>query len=394
MNTLGATLASVDAAALGLAHDHLGVLTSMASTASSTSFNAASIQRLPVSSIWAPQDYDSPDFTAAERAGEVRRLGRNAYRAFLSITGGSGTSDVMWLGDGHAVNVINLRSAVPQRQLYLTDEPLIMLRASLACDVSYAAAGAAALLFRRPEVTLVHVPAGMQLEIDVVAGARQQGLVGFYRATVFASHYGLRPDDLPPLLRAAVLGEGTTGRIASFPIDERIAALVAETIDSPLSGELRQVQCAARMAELVAFTIDAMQRTPALHGGGVARRRNVDFAQAARARLEREYRDPPRFAELAHELGTNQNKLKTAFRELFGMTMADYCLECRMREAQQLLLEDRLSIAQIAESVGYEHQSSFTAAFRSHVGMLPSEYRKHRAAFSLPLGKPPTIVPA
>ena len=75
------------------------------------------------------------------------------------------------------------------------------------------------------------------------------------------------------------------------------------------------------------------------------------------------------------------------------MTMADYCLECRMRRAQQLLLEARLTIAQVAESVGYEHQSSFTAAFRSHVGMLPREYRKHRAAFTLPLGQASAAVP-
>ena len=49
-----------------------------------------------------------------------------------------------------------------------------------------------------------------------------------------------------------------------------------------------------------------------------------------------------------------------------------------------------MTIAQVAERVGYEHQSSFTAAFRGHVGMAPREYRKHRAPFSLPLKAPGT----
>ena len=42
-------------------------------------------------------------------------------------------------------------------------------------------------------------------------------------------------------------------------------------------------------------------------------------------------------------------------------------------------------IAQVAERVGYEHQSSFAAAFSNHVGMSPREYRQHRAPFNLPL---------
>jgi AraC-like DNA-binding protein len=46
-----------------------------------------------------------------------------------------------------------------------------------------------------------------------------------------------------------------------------------------------------------------------------------------------------------------------------------------------------LTIAQVAERVGYEHQSSFTAAFRGHVGMSPREYRKHRAPFSVALSR-------
>jgi AraC-like DNA-binding protein len=344
-------------------------------------------QRAPVSGIWAQPDYfTSDEFQASEAQGEMRQLSRHSYRMFWSRFGGSGTSDMVWLGDGHAVNVVNCTMSELTRQQYATDEPLIMLRASLACDLSYAVPGTPPLLFSRPEVTVVHVPKGMALDIHIIAGARQQGVIAFYRATEFASRYGLQTDDLPPLLRLAVLGEAGIGRIASFPLDERIAALVSEAIDSPLSGELRAVQCGARVAELVAFTLDAMQRTPALSGGAVVRRRDLDFAMAARARLEREYREPPLVADLAHDLGTNPSKLKTAFRELFGMTMADYCLECRMRSAQQLLLEARLTIAQVAESVGYEHQSSFTAAFRSHVGMLPREYRKHRAAFTLPLG--------
>jgi AraC-like DNA-binding protein len=175
------------------------------------------------------------------------------------------------------------------------------------------------------------------------------------------------------------------GRLASFPIDQRIAALVADTLDSRLHGELRTVQLGGRMAELVAYALEAMLHQHEARTATLPRRRDLDLAHAARTRLDKDYRRPPGFADLAREIGTSQNKLKSVFKQAFGLTMADYCLERRMREAQQLLMEAALTIAQVAERVGYEHQSSFAAAFSGHVGMSPREYRKHRAPFSLDL---------
>ena len=210
-------------------------------------------------------------------------------------------------------------------------------------------------------------------------------MVAIFRAAAFASRYGLELADLPPLVRDAVTGSAEVGRIASFPLDHRLASLLADTIDTRLDGEMRVLQYAGRLAELVAYTLDAMQHTPLLRGTALNRLRDVELAHAALQRLEREYRKPPLFAELAREIGTNQNKLKAVFKEAFGVTMAEYCLERRMREAQQLLIEATLTIAQVAERVGYEHQSSFAAAFGAHVGMSPRQYRQHRAPFNLPL---------
>jgi AraC-like DNA-binding protein len=268
---------------------------------------------------------------------------------------------------------------------YDTAEPLIMLRASLCCDVAFEVGSGAPLVFSRPEVTLVCLPGGRRLSADIAGGARQQGVVAVFRAADFPRRYGLQLADLPPLVRDAVSGAADMGRIASFPLDHRLAALLADTIDTRLEGELRVVQYAGRLAELVAYTLDAMQHTPLLRGGALNRLRDVELAHAALQQLERSYRKPPLFANLAHDIGTNQNKLKAVFKEAFGVTMADYCLERRMREAQQLLLEATLTIAQVAERVGYEHQSSFAAAFGGHVGMSPRQYRQHRAPFNRPL---------
>jgi AraC family transcriptional activator of pyochelin receptor len=46
------------------------------------------------------------------------------------------------------------------------------------------------------------------------------------------------------------------------------------------------------------------------------------------------------------------------------------------------LRADSMSICQVAECVGYQHQTSFTAAFRDHFGFLPSEARARSGARS------------
>ena len=335
---------------------------------------------------WSPLDFDQE----VSRSSESKRFSRDGVRTFYAATGGSGAADVVRLGSDVLLSVINCVLPRMARWRYEPDESLIMLRASLSCDVVFRSPGVTPLVFNRPEVTLVCQPAGLPLTVDITGGVRQQGIVAVCRASTFATRYGLLADDLPTVMHDALAGKGALGRIASFPMDHRIAALVAEAIDTRLDGELRVLQYAGRLTELVAYTLDAMHHTPSLRGAAghaLHRRRDVELAHTAMARLEKDYRRPPRFADLAREIATNQNKLKAVFKEAFGFTMADYCLERRMREAQQLLLEATLTIAQVAERVGYEHQSSFTAAFRGHVGMSPREYRQHRAPFSVPLGK-------
>ncbi|WP_088279062.1 AraC family transcriptional regulator [Ideonella sp. A 288] len=339
----------------------------------------------PTEDAWSPLDFDQEAFRAGASEHSFKRFARQGVRTLHAHEGGSGTSDTVRLDQDLLLTVINCVLPRTTRWRYDTDEALIMLRASLCCDVAFEVGSSAQLVFNRPEVTLVCLPKGRPQTVDIAGGVRQQGLVAIFRASAFAARYGLLPGDLPPLVRDAVTGSAEVGRIASFPLDHRLAALLADTIDTRLEGEMRVLQYAGRLAELVAYTLDAMQHVPLLRGTALNRLRDVELAHAALARLEHSYRKPPLFAELASEIGTNQNKLKAVFKEAFGVTMAEYCLERRMREAQQLLLAATLTIAQVAERVGYGHQSSFAAAFSGHVGMSPRQYRQHRAPFNLSL---------
>ena len=73
----------------------------------------------------------------------------------------------------------------------------------------------------------------------------------------------------------------------------------------------------------------------------------------------------------------NPTTLKTMFKSVYGTSIAAHIKEHRMERAAKLLRETSLSIAEIAESVGYDSQSRFTTAFKAYCGKLPRDYRNN-----------------
>ncbi|WP_208888255.1 helix-turn-helix domain-containing protein [Roseburia intestinalis] len=60
----------------------------------------------------------------------------------------------------------------------------------------------------------------------------------------------------------------------------------------------------------------------------------------------------------------NTTTLKSVFKAVYGMPIASYMKEYRMKLASNMLLQEDKSISEIAAAVGYKSQSKFTSAFR------------------------------
>jgi hypothetical protein len=76
----------------------------------------------------------------------------------------------------------------------------------------------------------------------------------------------------------------------------------------------------------------------------------------------------------------NETTLKRGFRVIFGETVFEFSLRCRVQHALALALirDQRQPVARMAEAVGYSHQTSFATAFRRHfyVGRVDSYQAK------------------
>ncbi|MCQ8181979.1 AraC family transcriptional regulator [Methylomonas sp. SURF-1] len=128
---------------------------------------------------------------------------------------------------------------------------------------------------------------------------------------------------------------------------------------------------AAEMHHLWQYTADSAYRFT---------EKDRALAYAARAILINEFRAPPPVAQLAKRVGTNQCKLKKLFHHYFDNTPYGIVLDIRMHKAYRLLQTRAGHIDAVAEFVGYNHASNFSAAFSKYFGISPRHIAKPASA--------------
>ena len=79
--------------------------------------------------------------------------------------------------------------------------------------------------------------------------------------------------------------------------------------------------------------------------------------------------------ELANRLYTSRSKLCATFKIETGESVGAYVRRRRTERACDLLADSSLSMAQIAERLGYPQQAAFAQAFRQTTGLSPTAWR-------------------
>ncbi len=82
--------------------------------------------------------------------------------------------------------------------------------------------------------------------------------------------------------------------------------------------------------------------------------------------------------DAAAHVGLSRSYLSTVFKDETGTTFTDYINNVRVEKSKELLLDPSLSLAAIADMVGYNDQSYYTKVFTRSVGISPGQFRKKR----------------
>ena len=79
---------------------------------------------------------------------------------------------------------------------------------------------------------------------------------------------------------------------------------------------------------------------------------------------------------IAEHLHVNATYLSHAFKSEMRVSITQYITRIRIEQAQRLLNESDLRVAQIAQNVGLADPRYFNTVFKRHVGCTPTEYRE------------------
>ncbi|RMX15715.1 AraC family transcriptional regulator [Vandammella animalimorsus] len=202
---------------------------------------------------------------------------------------------------------------------------------------------------------------GLQAALADMAQAEQARLLFFGRSDGAAQHLAQR---LLHLRAQSCAFQGTNSAMPALsPLQWHIASL------SLLAELLRHLPGGA------AAPADATAPARRLRGS------EQDRLLRARELLMQQYAQPLSIGYLCTAVGLSECQLKRGFRALFGTSAYRMLTAIRMEKARELL-EQGLYVSTVAYRVGYQHPSSFSAAFERHYGMPPKAVARTRGSSS------------
>jgi AraC-like DNA-binding protein len=83
-------------------------------------------------------------------------------------------------------------------------------------------------------------------------------------------------------------------------------------------------------------------------------------------------------SRLSETTGYSYNYMSNIFKKNTSTTLLEYFHAKRMKTAKLLLAENKRSVSQIAELLGYSSIYTFSRAFKKQYGISPSDYKKQK----------------
>ncbi|SFM11971.1 helix-turn-helix transcriptional regulator [Pelosinus propionicus] len=103
---------------------------------------------------------------------------------------------------------------------------------------------------------------------------------------------------------------------------------------------------------------------------------NRKYIWRVKEEIDKNILQPPSMEQLIALAEMGATKLRQSFKLWYGITIAEYIRQEKLKHALRLLSVDELSISNIAATVGYESASKFALAFKKVYHVTPSEVRK------------------
>jgi len=92
--------------------------------------------------------------------------------------------------------------------------------------------------------------------------------------------------------------------------------------------------------------------------------------------IQHNFKSNIKINDLASYIGIDRSYLTNIFKHVTKLSPQEYLMRYRMEQSMNMLRKTDMKIGDVAESVGYHDQLTFSKMFKKFTGVSPSEYRQ------------------
>lgn len=304
----------------------------------------------------------------------LRHPARNLRGARINVepADGAGFYDLTRIGSDVFVIVGNFAYKSPRVE-FVPGDGRIQFYFKLSGDLTLGVSRNEPLRLNRPSLLVYKQPRGVDMQEWTAPSALERCV-----AITFSPDYLI--ENFPTSRGSSLTELALPGSAAEQfkylrrPLTAAMFDLATKLVDNPYEGSLRLLYTEAVTLELLCAAVHGFSSLESAANEEYSDR-DLRCLAAARDLLMRQLSPAPTIRQVSRAAGMNETALKHGFKAVFGETLFEFSVRCRMQHALAQLRERRLPVARIAESVGYSHQTSFATAFRRHFGMRPRDVR-------------------
>jgi AraC-like DNA-binding protein len=155
---------------------------------------------------------------------------------------------------------------------------------------------------------------------------------------------------------------------------------ITEEIPSCIYGLMGQMRSADTPTETssLEFEIASLMRRVLVYArqNRNAKTPNIELLKHARESIRNQANQACSIEQLLSQQGLSYSRLRSLFRQIYGISPGEYRTQIRIENACTLLENTELSIKEIAEKLGYADAFIFSKQFKQRVARSPQQFRQ------------------
>lgn len=164
--------------------------------------------------------------------------------------------------------------------------------------------------------------------------------------------------------------------IETKEISTSVKVILNQLIINQTAQVFRPIFIKGKVLELLSYYFNTNSEKDTEYCPYIANEDTLSKIKHAKEIIIEEMNNPPSLPDLAKQVGLNIKKLKTDFKEFYGVPVFSFLLNYKMELAKKMLQDQQLNVNELAIYLGYSTSSHFIAAFKRKFGITPKQFAK------------------